>query len=187
MKTYLKKPAIVHALLAGAVLLSVKLVLAYTGNWTLRLGNNYTFLSFAVILISMFLAGFGERKIRDKFNYWQAFGSAVISMSIVVFLSLLGDQIAYRTIPNLAEMAKEFNLEKLTETFGKTKLFGANLQEDIISESEKMPASQIYSIGSFLVSLITFCFLNSLWAFLVAAATRKPKDSISTDTFNERF
>lgn len=167
------RPWLMHGLLGGLVLFSAKLVLCFSGHWTLRLEGTYSFLSFFMILISMFMGNTGEKKLREKFGYWQAWIRATLTMLVVVFISMLGDQVAYRTQPDLAEKTKTYNLEQLEKGMGQVKLFSGSLSDQIIEEAEAMPASQIYSIGSFIANLFTFSFLNAIWALIVAAFTRK--------------
>jgi hypothetical protein len=111
--------------------------------------------------------------LREKFGYWQAWIRATLTMLVVVFISMLGDQVAYRTQPDLAEKTKTYNLEQLEKGMGQVKLFSGSFSDQIIEEAEAMPASQIYSIGSFIANLFTFSFLNAIWALIVAAFTRK--------------
>jgi hypothetical protein len=162
-----------HGLLGGLVLFSAKLVLCYSGHWTLRLAGTYSFLSFMMIIIAMVMGNSGEKKLRETFGFWQAWVRATLTMVVVVFISMLGDQVAYRTKAGLAEQTKVYNLEQLEKGMSQVKLFKGSLSDQIIEEAEAMPASQIYSIGSFFANLVTFSLLNAFWALIVAAFTRK--------------
>lgn len=162
-----------HGLLGGLVLFSAKMVLCFSGHWTLRLAGTYSFLAFAMIIIAMFMGNNGEKKLRQTFGFGQAWVRASLTMVVVVFVSMLGDQVAYRTQSDLAEKTKAYNLEQLEKGMSQVKLFKGNLSDQIIDEAEAMPASQIYSIGSFFANLVTFSLLNAFWALIVAAFTRK--------------
>lgn len=162
-----------HGLLGGLVLFSAKMVLCFSGHWTLRLAGTYSFLAFAMIIIAMFMGNNGEKKLRQTFGFGQAWVRASLTMVVVVFVSMLGDQVAYRTQSDLAEKTKAYNLEQLYIAKNQIKFAPAKWLDANIEEFEAMPASQIYSIGSFFANLVTFSLLNAIWALVVAAFTRK--------------
>lgn len=179
IKNIIARPRVINGLLAGLVLISIKLILAYTGHWMFRLETVYNMMSFLIIVVAMIMGNFGERKIAQRFNFGDAWLSAVIVTSIAVFISLIGDQIAYRTVAGLAEKTKEYNLDQLVKGFGKMNFVSGNTKELLITEAEKMDPTQIYSVSSTLVSWVTFVFLNSIWALLVASITRKKANPLS--------
>lgn len=173
MRNILNKPWVLNGLLAGAVLLAIKLVLAYSGNWMFRLQPLYNMMAFLIILVAMFLGGFGEKKISHEFSFLKAWLTCVYIIAIAVFISLVGDQIAYRSVSGLAEKTKEFNMEQLVQGFEKTSFFSGKMKEMLIDNAEKMEPSEIYSVFSSITSWVTFTLFNSLWALMVAGIIRK--------------
>lgn len=121
----------------------------------------------------MFLGGFAEKKVSNDFTFFKAWLNCVYIIAIAVFISLLGDQIAYRTVSGLAEKTKEFNMEQLVQGFEKTSFFSNKMKEMLIDNAEKMEPSEIYSVFSSITSWITFTLFNSLWALLVAGIIRR--------------
>lgn len=167
------RPEILHGIIAGLVLFAAKMVLYASGNWMYRVGSTFNFVAFVIIFVAMLMGGNGEKKLRSEFRYFRALLSAMITIFIAVFISLIGDQVAYRTKPKLAEEVKTYQIEQLQESLPKMKFLSASLKEDMMAEMENSKPEELYSLGAFFSSLLTFFALDSLWALLVAAITRK--------------
>lgn len=181
IKRIQQKPEIFHGILSGTVLFLTKIVLLVSGNWIFKLEPTYNILAFLVIFVAMILGGKGESKLREKFNFGRAWLSGIITIFIVLFISLLGDQVVYRTNPKLAEFTKQTQLEQLNASLPKLTFLPAALREEMLSKAEDADPREQYSVSTFLSNLFTFLFLNSFWAIWVALFTRKKKSLFSED------
>lgn len=168
-----KYPELLHGLMSGAVILIAKVLLFLSGNWFFRVNPLFTMLTCLILLTGVILAGVGERKKRAVFSYWNAWMNGLKTLAIAIFISLLGDQAAYRTQPNLAAEMKDFQLEQMQNTLQQISFFSSTQKEAVLTEAEKAEPSQMYSVGAFLSSWITYLFLNALWLFIAAGYTRK--------------
>jgi hypothetical protein len=179
MNEIFKRPAVFHGIMGGAVLLAIKLVLMFTGNWIFRLQFTYNTVASVVVILAMIFTGIALRKDRSVLTYGTVLGQLLLNTALVVFMALLGDQIAYRVKPALAEQAREFNVENGVKNLGQVKMFSDEMREKMIEEIEKVKAQDFYSISTFLVNWITFTLFNGIAALILAAFLRKKKDLFS--------
>jgi hypothetical protein len=181
MKNILTRPAVLHGIMAGLVLLAIKIVLAVSGNWSFRLQTTYNVLAFLLIILAIVFSGITEKRKQKSVSYGKALLNALTTILICVFLSLLGDQIAYRTQSKLAENAMAFQLEIANDNLNKMTMFSDSYKEKFLSTLENADPKDLYSITAFISSWLLYSFLNGIWALAIAAFTRKRKDILADD------
>ncbi|MBS3913121.1 MAG: DUF4199 domain-containing protein [Bacteroidetes bacterium] len=174
-------PALFHGILGGLVVMAAKLVLAYTGNWTIKLGGGFNMLAFLMVMLAVIFAGMAIRKIAQSVNYGRALLHGLITVSVVVFIAQIGEQIAYRTKPGLAQVTKEFQIETMNKEMGKVKLFSGAFKEKMITELEKMEPSDIYGMVTFVGNVFTYIILDMLFVLVLAIFLRKTPDPLKQE------
>ncbi len=162
------RPAVKHGLLAGTVILLVKLVFVISGNWSLRFAPYYPLLSFLPIYAAMFIAGKTERTMfESSFKYWSALKSALLTIFIVVFIGSFSEYIIYNLNPNIKEFSMNLMRNQMIESFKYMGSFYSVKEKDEMIRNIN-PATLIHAISQ----MFGYFFSNAMIALILALFTR---------------
>jgi hypothetical protein len=161
------RPAVIHGLLAGALLFLVKIVFFASGHWQLRFTPYYPMLSFLPIYAAMMFGGRAERQLFGKdFKYWRALKSAMLTILIIVSISGLAEFIIYTTSDEVLQSSIEILRKQMIEGFRYIgKMYSTKQKDEMIQAIN--PSSFSYLIPQ----MFGFFVSNGFTALLIARFT----------------
>ena len=163
------RPAVKHGLLAGAVILMVKLVFVLSGNWSLRFAPYYPMLSFLPIYAALIIAGKSERSIYiENFKYWKALKSALLTILIVVAIGTMTEFVIYNVNRSICESSTTIMRAQMVEGFKFTGSFYSNKMKDEMIRSID-PSSFMNAFSQ----MFGYFFSNGILALIIALFTRQ--------------
>lgn len=162
------RPSIKHGLLAGTVIILVKLVFVMSNNWSLRFALYYPILSFLPIYAALIIAGKTEREIHgSNFGYKKALKSAFLTILIVVLLAFFAEFIIYNLNENIRILGNSILRENLIQSFKLTpNLYSVKEKDELIKAIDA--ASFIHTVSQMFVHFL----LNGMLALIIALFTR---------------
>lgn len=161
------RPAVLHGLLAGALLFLVKIVFFASGHWQLRFAPFYPMLSFLPIYAAMMLAGKTERQLFNKdFKYWRALKSAMLTISITVIISGFAEFIIYSMSEEVLKSSIALLREQMIESFKYIGKWYSTKQKD-----EMIQAINPSSLSYLIPQIFGFIVSNGFVALVIARFT----------------
>lgn len=162
------RPSIKHGILAGTVILLVKLVFVITGNWSYRFAPFYPLLSFLPIYAAMIIAGRTERMMfESSFKYWAALKSAMVTIFMVVFISSFAEYIIYNLNQNIKEFSVTLMRNQMIESFKIAGGFYTMKEKDDMIRNIN-PGSLLHAVSQ----MFGYFFSNGILALIIALFTR---------------
>ena len=175
------RPAVKHGLLAGAVLMMVKVVFVSSGSWELRFAPYYPLLSFLPIYAAMIIASKTEKMAQlAEFTYWRAFKSAMITVSIAVFIGSFTEFLIYTFNSNVKNLGIEILRSQMIQSFKYMGKFYTNQEKDAMVRAVN-PGSLVYVLSQ----MFGLIFSNGILVLIIALFTRfKPNrhDWLNSDS-----
>ncbi len=170
-----KRPAFIHGLLTGLLILAAKFVFYLSHHWEYVHSASFPYLTFLLIAVSVFMAANAERKLfESQFTYWKAFLSGFIVVTVTVIVSLLADQVLYRVIDtSLKEQTIAIQMELFQESMAKVNVFSNSQKDEMIEEIKKSDPSSIYNL---VMGIIVKIFFNSIFLLIIALFTKQKVD-----------
>ncbi len=161
------RPAIVHGLLAGALLFLVKMVFFASGHWHLRFTPFYPMMSFLPIYAAMMLAGRAERQLFNKdFKYWRALKSAMLTILIVVVISGIAELLIYKMSDEVLQNSISILREQMIQSFKYLgQLYSTKVKDEMIQSID--PSSLTYLVPQ----MFGFIVSNGIIALVIARFT----------------
>ncbi len=161
------RPAIVHGLLAGALLFLVKMVFFASGHWQLRFTPFYPMMSFLPIYAAMMLAGRAERQLFNKdFKYWRALKSAMLTILIVVVISGIAELLIYKMSDEVLQNSISILREQMIQSFKYLgQLYSMKVKDEMIQSID--PSSLTYLVPQ----MFGFIVSNGIIALVIARFT----------------
>lgn len=166
------RPAVLHGLLAGALLFLVKMVFFMSGHWQLRFAPFYPMLSFLPIYAAMILAGRAERQLFNKdFKYWRALKSAMLTISIIVMISGMAELIVYSVSEEVLQKSIGILREQMIESFKYIgQIYSTKVKDEMIQSID--PSSITYIVSQ----MFGFIVSNGFIALVIARFTKFKAD-----------
>jgi len=163
------RPAIKHGLLAGAVILMVKLVFLISGNWSLRFAPYYPMLSFLPIYAALIIAGRTERSIyNESYKYWKALKSALLTIFIVVFIGSLSEFVIYNVNRVVKDLSTGIMRAQMIEGFKFAgSLYSNKIKDEMIRSVDPSSFMNAFS------QMFGYFFSNGILALIIALFTRQ--------------
>jgi hypothetical protein len=172
LQLILNRPAVLHGLLAGALLFAVKMVFLFAGNFDYRYSPTFPMLSFLPIYAAILISGKAERAIQGEvYTYKRALFAALRTISIAVLISILADKIVLSSSPQVLTQVIEIERAQKLEIFKALPNLYDNAQKDFIM-SNIHPNDWVEIMGK-MVGLI---FSNGLLALIIVNSTKFRKD-----------
>jgi len=161
------RPSIKHGLLAGTVIILVKLVFVMSDNWSLRYALYYPILSFLPIYAALILAGKAQRETHGvSFGYKKALKSAFLTIIIVVVLAFMAEFIIYNVNDNVRILGNNILRENLIQSFRLTPNLSMKEKDELIKAIDA--TSFIHTLSQMFVHVL----LNGMLALIIALFTR---------------
>jgi hypothetical protein len=174
LQIFFKRPAVLHGLIAGALLFAVKMVFLFSGNFDYRYSPTFPMLSFLPIYAAILISGKAERAIQGEiYTYKRALFAALRTIAIAVFISIMADKIALSASPQVLNQVIEIERAQKLEIFKALPNLYDNSQKDFIM-SNIHPNNWWEIIGKMIGLIIS----NGLLALIIVNSTkfRKPKN-----------
>lgn len=174
LQLFFKRPAVLHGLLAGALLFAVKMIFLFSGHFDYRYSPTFPMLSFLPIYAAILISGKAEKAIQGElFTYKRALFVALRTISIAVVISVMADKIALSSSPQVLNQVIEIERAQKLEIFKALPNLYDNTQKDFIM-SNIHPNDWLEIIGK----IIGLILSNGLLALLIVNSTkfRKPKN-----------
>jgi hypothetical protein len=174
LQLFFKRPAVIHGLIAGALLFAVKMVFLFSGNFDYRYSPTFPMLSFLPLYAAILISGKAERAIQGEvYTYKRALFAALRTISIAVVISILADKFALSTSPQVLSQVIEIERAQKLEIFKALPNLYDNSQKDFIM-SNIHPNNWLEIIGKMIGLIIS----NGLLALVIVNSTkfRKPKN-----------
>ncbi len=175
------RPAVKHGLLAGSVLMMVKMVFVLTNHWDFRFAPYYPLLSFLPIYAAIIIAGRTEKMIHlTQFTYWKAFKSAMLTVSIAVLIGSFTEFFIYLMNTPIKNLATEILRNQMIQSFKFMGKLYSNQEKDEMVRAIN-PGSLVYVLSQ----MFGLIFSNGILVLIIALFTRfKPNkhDWLNSDS-----